>query len=317
MLEYGDSEPFWSDFVGTGSTIDDYQNGEDPPKSTRDLQMDYAWKSGASFGPACVQMKAENQYALEPVDCSGEAKFLCIKTLCPSGFLMYDMKTCAKVMTNTASKDDAIAACQALNPGAKMLAPKTKYEQFVMENFLQKAGLTTEVYLAAKKQDSGHWFWDDGTPIFVSPLDWLTKPTAVMGSVSSGTENIVNGILYDDGFRTDTNNQKKWIEITLPESILIPSVTFHTTVSADSYAKHLDVRVGTETTPDTAGSTDANTRCEYKSNPMPDHDKVKFVCPSPGLEGNIITIQKIHGEEMWGLEVQPYGKLFFLKMDIF
>ena len=107
-MEVAPTEPIWSDFIGSGANQGDYINGAS--KTTSAMNMDYAWKDGVSFGDPCVQMKLENEYALEPTDCSGPAKFICMKTVCPDGFQWYDMKTCAKTMDSAASKDDAIAA---------------------------------------------------------------------------------------------------------------------------------------------------------------------------------------------------------------
>ena len=68
-MDKAPTDPIWSDFTGSGSTKEDYTNGGS--KTTTTLEMDYAWKDGASFGDPCVQMKTENEFNLEPSDCSG------------------------------------------------------------------------------------------------------------------------------------------------------------------------------------------------------------------------------------------------------
>ena len=165
-MEVAPIEPIWSDFSGSGSNQGDYINGES--KTTSTMNMDYAWKDGVSFGDPCVQMKQENEYALEPTDCTGPAKFICMKTVCPDGFQWYDMKTCAKTMDSAASKDDAIASCKSLNPGATLAIPKSTHEQKIMEQYLKRTDFTDEIFLGAIKKDNGHWFWDDENPMFVS-----------------------------------------------------------------------------------------------------------------------------------------------------
>ena len=67
-----------------------------------------------------------------------------------------------------AIKDAAVTACQTLNPGASLLMPKSINDQQVLEQFLKRSGLTNEIFLGAEKRDSGHWFWDDEKPMFVS-----------------------------------------------------------------------------------------------------------------------------------------------------
>ena len=57
-MDAAPTDPVWSDFAGSGSNQEDYVNGASVTTTT--LKMDYAWKSGASFGDPCVQMKAEN-----------------------------------------------------------------------------------------------------------------------------------------------------------------------------------------------------------------------------------------------------------------
>ena len=73
---------------------------------------------------------------------SGPARFICMKPVCPDGFQWYDMKTCAKSMDSAASKADALTSCKGFNPGATLLMPKTENDQQVMENYLQRIGLS-------------------------------------------------------------------------------------------------------------------------------------------------------------------------------
>ena len=78
-------------------------------------------------------------------------------------FLTYLINT-----TLDAIKDAAVASCQTLNPGASLLMPKSINDQQVLEQFLKRSDLTSEIFLGAEKRDSGHWFWDDEKAMFVS-----------------------------------------------------------------------------------------------------------------------------------------------------
>ena len=169
-MEYGQNEKFWSDFTAsTLGSASSFTNGATDSKNTNELGIDYAWKDGVDFNSGqCVKLKGDSEYALEPSICSDEAHYICAKDLCGGGFQWYDMKSCAKVMDSTSSKQDALAACKGLNPGATLLMPKTKHDQNVMEDFLRHTNFHEEVYLGAEILDDGHWFWDDGNPLFVS-----------------------------------------------------------------------------------------------------------------------------------------------------
>ena len=170
LQEFGEGETFWSDFKGSGSTMADYVNGAATGQTTSDLNMDDAWKTGASFGSPCTQMKPDSLYALEPAECSGEAKYICTKDVCPEGFAWYDKKSCAKVMDSTMSKSDALTQCKTDNPAATLLMPKSASEQRSMAQFLKTSGFTGEVFLGASRDDDFRWYWDDGYPIFVEGI---------------------------------------------------------------------------------------------------------------------------------------------------
>ena len=73
------------------------------------------------------------------------------------------------------------------------------------------------------------------------------------------------------------------------------------------------MRIGNDTTSVNTGTASTNTRCEYKTNTPNNFDFIVFTCPSPGIIGKVITIQKYSGHEMRGHEVQIYGKSYFRK----
>ena len=122
LTNTANSEHVWSDYVGPGVASSEYKNGE--AKSSTDLDMDYAWKTAAPYGQDCVRMAADSNYQLEPVGCSGTARFVCVKPACPAGFEWYDKKSCAKVVDTPESKDSALEECKKIHPRAKMLTPK-------------------------------------------------------------------------------------------------------------------------------------------------------------------------------------------------
>ena len=180
LEEFAADETIWSDFKGSGSTMTDYINGAG--QTTTELNIDNAWKNGASFGQSCVQMKAGSMYALEPSDCSGEAKYICTKDVCPSGFSWYDKKSCAKVMDATKSKEEALTECKAANPAATLMMPKSASQQKYMVQFLKNSAFTSEVFLGASRGEDYQWSWDDGFPVFVEGilLDLVTTLITLM-----------------------------------------------------------------------------------------------------------------------------------------
>ena len=143
---------------------------------------------------------------------------------------------------------------------------------------------------------------------FPTELDWTLFPSAIIGHKGLDQTYAIDGMI-DGMFRSDKNNYK-WIEITLPDFILVPQVKFFSVGDSTKYYTNLDVRVGnTSTTPTTTNvaSTD-NLRCEYKVNTPSNFEFLVFTCPSPGIIGNTISVQKHSGEEMRGQEIQVYGK---------
>ena len=141
---------------------------------------------------------------------------------------------------------------------------------------------------------------------YQTELDWTLFPSAVIGHKGISGTFAIDGMI-DGMFRSDKNNYK-WIEITLPDFILVPQVKFFSVGDSTKYYTNLDVRVGnTSTTPTTTNvaSTD-NLRCEYKVNTPSNFEFLVFTCPSPGIIGNTISVQKHSGEEMRGQEVQGY-----------
>ena len=159
-------ESIWSDFTGTGASQDDYVNGNS--ETINSLGLDYAWNDGVTFDKQCVQMNFENDFALEPADCSLEAKYVCVKSVCPQGFEWYDSKSCVKLMDTTASKSNAMSSCTKIHPRASLLAPKSANDQMLIKNYLKRKSFKDSLFLGAEMNENGHWHWDDGNPLFVS-----------------------------------------------------------------------------------------------------------------------------------------------------
>ena len=60
--------------------------------------------------------------------------------------------------------------------------------------------------------------------LFLTELDWTLFPSAVIGHKGISETYAIDGMI-DGMFRSDKNNYK-WIEITLPDFILVPQVKF-------------------------------------------------------------------------------------------
>ena len=71
----------------------------------------------------------------------------------------------------------------------------------------------------------------------------------------------------------------------------------------------LDVRIGNDTSNPNSNTVYTNSRCEYKHKHPNNFEYLVFSCPSPGIVGKVITVQKHSSEEMRGHEVEAYGRL--------
>ena len=117
LMEFASNTDVWSDFVGTGATINDYVNGNS--NTSIELGINSAWIDSVSFGSPCVKMAAAYDYHLEPSECTGKAKFICIRYNCPKGFTWFDGKSCIKIMDEKSSKPDGVQKCKTFNSRAK------------------------------------------------------------------------------------------------------------------------------------------------------------------------------------------------------
>ena len=246
----------WSDFTAdSGSSMDDFKNGATSPKTTSELNMEFGWKLNPVFAPGCVQMKPANEYKLEPTSCSGEANYVCMKPVCPKGFQWYDKESCALVVNTQLGKDDALAKCKELQPSATMIMPQSKHEQLKMNQFLKRNGFSSSIFLGAKKASDGHWYWDDGSAVFTEcnslkclifskckatstlDLDWTKNASARIGKVYSSyyaAIYAIDGIVgTSDTFIAGTGKdwEGRYVEITLPETLLISKIKVLTIVS--------------------------------------------------------------------------------------
>ena len=62
-------------------------------------------------------------------------------------------------MTGQADKTSADAECKTY--GGNVFTPKTKFNQQLMEKFLNIKGHTDDIYLGISKASDGQWTWDD------------------------------------------------------------------------------------------------------------------------------------------------------------
>ena len=58
--------------------------------------------------------------------------------------------------------------CQALNPQASLVMPKTNWTQSLLEKFGTLKNFSDGKIFLGMSKINGHWFWDDGTPVFVT-----------------------------------------------------------------------------------------------------------------------------------------------------
>ena len=208
LLEFANGDPVWTDFVGVGDTINDYINEDQ--KTTTELEIHKAWKATGAFGKPCVVMVGGNDYLMESVDCSTQAKFICVKDTCPDGFSWFDHKSCIKVMNEPSTKSDAEVKCMGESPRATLFMPKTQQEQRNLEKWLRDSTMTTNFFLGAKKIENG-WVWDDGKPVFING-----------SSLSSTYSSAIDGQIF--GTNVAVPNSQSWLQIDLPEFQLIPQV---------------------------------------------------------------------------------------------
>ena len=73
-------------------------------------------------------------------------------------------------------------------------------------------------------------------------LDWTLFPSAIIGHKGISERFAIDGMI-DEMFRSDKNNYK-WIEITLPDFILVPQVKFFSVGDSTKFYTNLDVRYG-------------------------------------------------------------------------
>ncbi len=71
------------------------------------------------------------------------------------------------VIQNAVSKSDALSQCQAINPAANLLMPKTAFTQLKLEQFAARMNMSNVTIFLGMNKIDGQWLWDDGTPVFV------------------------------------------------------------------------------------------------------------------------------------------------------
>ena len=65
--------------------------------------------------------------------------------------------------------------------------------------------------------------------------------------------------------------------------------------------KYLEIKVGND--------TQVKIRCEFKHLSPKLFEFEVFECPSPGIIGNVITIQKLNSSNLLSSELQAYGMI--------
>jgi len=65
------------------------------------------------------------------------------------------------------SKADALSQCRKLNPRSQLLMPKTEDRQEKFEEYVEAKNISSGNFYLGMARVENHWFWDDGTPVFV------------------------------------------------------------------------------------------------------------------------------------------------------
>ena len=183
------SDDVWSDFKDGSNALDYFNGAALNAKKISELGMGAEiWNPSDSHTMPCVKMSAFVEYKLASVACSETAKYICTKQsrknsisfnmscpfstysfllVCPDGFTSLDGINCVTVIDTAASKEDALAECRKLNPSAIMVTPKTEVQQRQLQKLLNDGSVTEDIHIGLSKADDGHWYWDDGDPLFV------------------------------------------------------------------------------------------------------------------------------------------------------
>ena len=277
------SDDLWSDFKD-GSSATDYQNSNSVTLSALNMGTEI-WVASESFNNPCTVMAGgSDQYKLKSVSCSSQAKFACVKSLCPNGASLFAGKKCIKLVTNAATKTDAENSCK--SDSSRLLSIMNRYEQTELEQFLQSNSITDDIHLGATKTD-GQWLWSDESPMFVALSDKTTEVSVTTSQVlwNKPAENAVNGMIYDWEYAGIYSQH--WLTITLPEVLWIRGVRAYAGLFSTDYFKWIDVRIGE----DSPGSnpSNVNKRCTQYGNQATQYTEVYLKCPHPGLKGNIVT----------------------------
>ena len=74
---------------------------------------------------------------------------------------------CLAVFAESLSKESAQSKCQSINPSAKLIMPKTAWTQTHLEDFANLKNFSDGKIFLGMSKNNGHWYWDDGTPVFV------------------------------------------------------------------------------------------------------------------------------------------------------
>jgi hypothetical protein len=71
-------------------------------------------------------------------------------------------------MEEPLSRPEALKKCRESNPNANLMMPKSANGQHMLERFLTGRNFMNGNFFLGMEKNNGHWFWDDGSPVFVT-----------------------------------------------------------------------------------------------------------------------------------------------------
>lgn len=78
--------------------------------------------------------------------------------------------------------------------------------------------------------------------------------------------------------------------------------------SNTKYFSNVEARVGVIPVDDTKSTPPDNPRCGFYGGKPREYQTVEFLCPKPGLAGDVITLSRQDGGLVGAMEVQIFGK---------
>jgi len=89
-------------------------------------------------------------------------------SVCPPGFSWLDENGCVAMIERPLSKQEALTKCREKNTNANLVMAKTAQAQLLLQNMADGKTLSNGNFFLGMTKTNGHWYWDDGSPVFVT-----------------------------------------------------------------------------------------------------------------------------------------------------